>query len=438
MTTNEKYDLADLVIGHALKNGASGATARIEESRSNDIEIRDQKIDSLKESNKSSLSFRLFVDGKYSAHATNRMKKDELLRFVDEAIAATKYLAEDEFRKLPDPGLYYKGGGQDIKILDPEIDALDAKTKIDLARKVHDEAFQKDDRIISVSAFYNDSLTSVVRVTSNGFRGDAANSNMTLAAQVSLKTDSGRPSDYWVENALFIDRLKTTDIGKKALDRAIKKIGPKKIASGKYPVILENRIAPNFGGALFSAMEGSSLYNKQSFLAGKENKPIASSLLTICDDPTIQSGFGSRWFDDEGLAAVKRPVIEKGVLKSYYIDDYYGRKLGMKPTSGSTSNIVCTAGSRSLDAMIASMKKGIFMTGMIGGNCNGTTGDFSYGIEGYFVLDGKIVHPVNEMNINGNMNDFWFSLIETGNDPNPGSAYMIPSLMFENADFSGI
>ena len=438
MNIKEKYDLADMVIEYALKNGAAQATARIDESRSNDIEIRDQKIDSLKESNQNRLSFRLFVDGKYSGHATSRMKKDELLRFVDEAIAATRYLAADEFRKLPDPALYYKGGGPDLKVLDPEIDKMDAKTKIDLARKVHDEAFQKDDRIISVSAYYNDSVTSLVRVASNGFRGDVENSNISLAAQVSLKAGTGRPSDSWYEAALFRDRLITTDIGKKALDRAIKKIGPKKIASGKYPVILENKISHYFASALFNAMVGASLYNKQSFLAGKENKPISSSLLTIYDDPTIISGFGSRLFDEEGLAAVKRPVIEKGILKNYYIDDYYGRKLGMKPTSGSMSNLVYGTGTRSLEEMIASMKKGIFMTGMIGGNCNGTTGDFSYGIDGFLVQDGKIVQPVNEMNINGNMNDFWFSLIETGNDPDPGSAFKAPSLMFENADFSGI
>jgi PmbA protein len=253
-----------------------------------------------------------------------------------------------------------------------------------------------------------------------------------------LKSLTGRPNDSWNENALFLDRLKTNDIGKKALERTINKIDPKKIMSGKYSVVVDNRVSGNLIYPVYGALQGSSLYQKQSFLIGKENKPIASPLLTAYDDPLIQSGFGSRLFDDEGLAAVKRPVIEKGVLKSYYIDNYYGRKLGMKPTSGSTSNVLFNTGSRNMEEIIRSLKKGVLITGFIGGNCNGSTGDFSYGIEGFFIQDGKIVHPVNEMNITGNMNQFWFNLAEVGNDVNENSSIKIPSLMFENIDLSGI
>jgi PmbA protein len=173
-------------------------------------------------------------------------------------------------------------------------------------------------------------------------------------------------------------------------------------------------------------------------MIGKENKNVVSSLMTIYDDPLIPSGPGSRLFDDEGLTAVKRPIIEKGVLKSYYIDNYYGKKLGMKPNSGSSSNIVFNTGTRGLDQMIGSMKKGVFITGFIGGNCNGSTGDFSYGIEGYLIQNGKIVHPVNEMNITGNMNQFWFNLAEMGNDIREGESMRIPSMLIENVDLSGI
>jgi PmbA protein len=438
MNTNEKYSLANLVIEHALKSGAEQVSVNIYENRSNNIEIRDQKIDSLKESNQIGLSISLYVDKKYSSHSTNRLKKEELFRFVDEAIAATRYLAEDEFRSLPDTDLYYKGGGPELINFDSSLDSVDAKTKIDLANNALNEAYKKDERIISVSSYYSDSINNGVLVTSNGFKGDSGNTRTSLTVSVSLKSDTGRPSDYWNENALFLDKLNKTDIGKKALERTLNKIDPKKIVSGKYPVIIENRVARNITGPIYQALQGASLYQKQSFLIGKENKPIASSLLTVYDDPLIPSGFGSRLFDDEGLAAVKRPIIENGVLKSYYIDNYYGKKLGMKPTSSSSSNIVFNTGTRGRDEMLMSMKKGILITGFIGGNCNGSTGDFSYGIEGYFVQNGKIVHPVNEMNITGNMNLFWFNLIETGNDIFEGSSNRIPSLLFENIDLSGI
>jgi PmbA protein len=438
MNTNEKYDLANQVIEHALKSGAEQVSVTIYENRSNNIEIRDQKIDSLKESNRSGLSISLYVDKKYSAHSTNRMKKEELFRFVDEAIVTTRFLAEDEFRSLPDPELYYKGGGSDLNTFDPKLDSVDAKTKIDLANQALNEAYKKDDRIISVSSYYSDNISNAVMVASNGFKGDSGNTGVSLSVTVSLKSDSGRPNDYWYENALFFDKLKTTEIGEKALKRTLNKIDPKKIISGKYSVIVENRVASNLMYPLYGALQGSSIYQKQSFLIGKENKPIASVLLTAYDDPFIPSGPGSRLFDNEGLAAVKRPIIENGVLKSYYIDNYYGRKLGMKPTSGSSSNVVFNAGSRKLDEMIGSLKKGVLITGFIGGNCNGSTGDFSYGIEGFFIQDGKIIHPVNEMNITGNMNQFWFSLAELGNDIRENESLRIPSLLFENVDLSGI
>ena len=438
MNTKEKYTLANLVMDHALKSGAEQVSVSIDDSRRSNIEIRDQKIDKLTESLRNSLTIELFVEKKYSAHSTSRLKKEELFRFIDEAIAATRFLAEDEFRSLPDPELYYKGGTADLQVTDPKIDTIDPKTKIDLATQAHDEAFKKDDRIISVTSTFSDRISNRVLVTSNGFKGDMSNSNVSLMTDVSVKGETGRPSDYWYENAIFFDKLVKTGIGTKALDRAIQKLGPKKIKSDKYQVIIENRSAASVLYPFFSALNGSSIYQKQSFLIGKENTAVASPKLTVYDDPFIQSGFGSALFDSEGLATVKRPIIEGGILRTFYIDTYYGRKLKMKPTSGDSTNLIFTTGERDLKSMLESMKKGVFITGFNGGNCNGSTGDFSYGIEGFYIENGKIVHPVNEMNITGNMNQFWFSLIELGNDVLEGEAFKIPSLMFENVDLSGI
>lgn len=438
MNTQEKYELADLVIAHALKNGAQQVSVSIDESRNNNIEIRDQQIDNLTESNRNSLTINLYVDKRYSSHSTNRMKKNELYKFVEEAIAATRYLAEDEFRMLPDPSLFYKGGGADLNVVDPKIDSIEPQTRIDLAKAVMDEAFKKDERIISVSSSYSDGLSNRIYVTSNGFRGDSARSSVSLSASVSVKTDQGRPQDYWYESGLFFDKLKKTDIGKKALERTLKKIGPKKISSGRYTMILENRVAANLISPLYNALSGNAIYQKQSFLAGKKDQPIASKVMTIWDDPSIPSGPSSRYFDGEGLASVKRIIFEEGILRSFYIDTYYGKKLGMDPTSGSNANVVFKLGERDMDGMAKSLKKGILVTGFNGGNCNGSTGDFSYGIEGYLIENGIIAYPVNEMNITGNMKEIWNNLIEAGNDIIEGSSAMIPSLMIEGIDFSGI
>jgi PmbA protein len=438
MNTQEKYNLAELVIAHALKNGAQQVSVSIDESRNNNIEIRDQQIDNLTESNRNSMTINLYVDKKFSSNSTNRMKKDELLKFVEEGIAATRFLAEDEFRMLPDPALFYKGGGADLIVVDPSIGSIEPKTRIDLAKAVMDEAFNKDERIISVSSNYSDGMSNRVYVTSNGFKGDSARSSVTLSASVSVKTDQGRPQDYWYETSLFFDKLKKTDIGKKALERTISKIGPKKISSGKYPMVLENRVAGNLLSPLYNALSGYALYQKQSFLAGKKDQQVASKVLTVWDDPSIPSGPGSRHFDGEGLALAKRAIFEDGVLRGFYIDTYYGKKLGMDPSSGSSTNVVFRLGDRDANAMVKSLKKGILITGFNGGNCNGSTGDFSYGIEGFLIENGSVIHPVNEMNISGNMTQIWNNLVEAGNDIVEGSSFMVPSLLLDMIDFSGI
>lgn len=438
MDTNEKYALADDVVEHALKSGAEQVSVSVFDNRSTEIEIRDQKIDSLKESNQASLSLSIYVDNKYSAHSTNRMNREELFRFVEEAIASTRFLAADEYRSLPDPELYYKEGGPSLDIFDSSIDSLDAKAKIDLARKVMEEAYGKDERILSVSSYYYDSISGGIMVTSNGFRGSSANTGVQLVAEVSVKSNTGRPNAYWYESQVFFDKLKKEGIGSKALERALGKSDPKKINSGLYEVIVENRVAGNLLSPLYDSLAGSSLYQKQSFLIGKQGKPVASEVLTAIDDPHIPSAPGSRLFDNEGLRSVVRPIIEKGVLKDYYIDTYYGKKLGMKPTSGSSSNVVFETGTRKPEEMIASMKKGVLITGFIGGNCNGSTGDFSYGIEGFYIENGSIVHPVNEMNIAGNMTQFWFNLKEMGSDVREDDSIRIPSIRLEGVQLSGI
>lgn len=438
MNTNEKYEIADLVIKHALKNGANQVAVSIDDSSSRRIEIREQKIDRLQESIGNSLTVNLYVEKKYSVHSTNLLKKDELLKFVESAVAATRYLSEDEFRYLPEKELYYNGGGEDLKTLDPSMNDVDPKTKIDLAKATENEIFGTDNRIISVTATYEDNISSQVLVNSNGFKGEAGGSYAGLTATASVKGDIGRPEDYCYDYNIFFDKLAKTGLGKTALERAIRKLNPKKIASGKYQMVVDKLVVQNLMGPFISALFGSSMYQKNSFLIGKINTKVASDKLSIIDDPLMISGFGSRHFDAEGLNSVKRDVINAGILRNYFIGTYYGRKLKLPPTSASTSNLTFKPGEKDLNGLVKTLDKGVLVTGFNGGNCNGSTGDFSYGIEGFFVENGEIIHPVNEMNISGNMNDFWNTLIEVGNDPNMYGSYMTPSMMFDKTDFSGL
>jgi PmbA protein len=438
MNTSEKYEIADLVIKHALKSGADEVAVAISDSASSHIEIREQKIDRLQESISNGLSLTLYVDKKYSSHSTNHLKKTELMKFVEGTVAATKFLAEDEFRYLPDPGKYYKGGGEDLKTMDSSMSTIDARTKIDLARQAETEIFGTDERIISITASYDDTVSSDVFVTSNGFKGESNGSFAGISASVSIKGETGRPSDYWGEYSIHFNDLVKSGIGKKALDRTLKKLDPRKIASGKYPMIVDNMAMGNLLGPFISALFGSSMYQKNSFLIGKANTKVASDLLCITDDPLMMKGFGSRHFDQEGINAVKREIVENGILRNYYIGTYYGRKLNIPGTTIGPSNLVFKTGEKDQAALIKSIKKGVLVTGFNGGNCNGSSGDFSYGIEGFLIEKGEIAYPVNEMNISGNMKEFWNTLVEVGNDPYKFGSYLTPTMLFEKTDFSGL
>ncbi len=438
MTKEEKYTLAKWAMNHALENGARQVSVNISNSQSSSVEVREEKIDKLEQAIQSGLTIRLYVDNKYSAHSTNRLKKEELARFIEQAIEGTRFLSEDEFRTLPDPSLYYKGKNNELKTLDTDFGKVDPQEKIDLAFAVEKEVLGKDDRIISVTTSYYDGFDERVMVTSNGFEGDSANSQFGLYSSVSVKGGDARPEASWNESAIFFNKLKKESIGETALKRALNKIGQQKIGSGKMTMIVENKQVGRIFSPLIQALNGSAIQQKNSFLIDKLNEKVVSEKLTITDDPFIVSGRGSRLFDNEGLATKKRPVFEKGILKTYYIDTYYGKKLQLDPTSGSTTNIVFETGEKDLDGLVASVRRGILVTGFNGGNSNGSTGDFSFGIEGFLIENGKLGQPVSEMNITGNMKDLWSNIGEIGNDVNLNSAWLTPSIVFEGVDFSGI
>jgi len=438
MTIEEKYILAKWAINHALEKGAQQAGINISNNKSSGIDIRDEKIDRLEQAIESNLTIRLFVDKKYSVHSTNRLKKEELARFIEQAIEGTRYLSEDEFRTLPDPELYYKGGDADLNITDKTFENITPEKKIELAFAAEKEALGKDKRIISITTSYYDWLNEWILVDSNGFSADSSNSYFGLNALVSVKSDLARPSADWGENAIFFDRLIKSGIGETALNRAIKKIGEGKIASGKMDMIVENRQVARLFSPLISALSGSAIQQKNSFLIDKLGEKVISDKITLIDDPFILGGHGSRVFDAEGLATQKRLVFEKGIIRQYYIDTYYGKKLNMKPNSGSTTNLVFETGNKDLQSLIATVDKGILVTGFNGGNCNSTTGDFSFGIDGFLIEKCQIVKPVSEMNITGNMLELWSNIRELGNDVNTNSSWLMPSILFEGVDFSGI
>jgi PmbA protein len=190
-------------------------------------------------------------------------------------------------------------------------------------------------------------------------------------------------------------------------------------------------------GALFGALSGAALQQKRSFLEGKLGQSVGSEWLDVCDDPLLVRGLGSRLWDGEGIAARPFPVFERGLLRNHYVDTYYGRKLGMAPTTSRVSNLAWRMGPEGRDGLAARMGDGLLVTGFLGGNSNSTTGDFSLGVQGFRVREGRLAGPVGEMNASGNHRELWHCLTAVGNDPYRYSSMRTPSLLFSGIQIAG-
>ncbi len=439
MNKTERMELARWAATQAQKQGADNAAVDIANSRSVEIQFRDGQLDRLGESTQNSLSIGIYANGRYSNHSTNDMRKDALEKFIREGVAMTKYLGEDPYRLLPDPKYYQGRQTHDLMILDGGYDAVTADRRVALAREVEALAHAASSKIITCTAGYSDGISHAVKVQTNGFEGETSDTNYDLWVQVTVDDGKGgRPSDYEDRAVRFHGDLSAPAvIAKGAVDRTLSQIGQVKMPSGVYDMIVESRAASGLINALTGPMTGSALHRKSSCFEGMLGKQIASDKLTLIDDPFVPSGLSSCLYDGEGLAAKRRVIIDKGVLKSFYIGTYYGRKLGVEPTGGSKSNTVFEYGTRSLDQIIGGVAKGILVTDFVGGNSNSTTGDISYGIIGQYVEGGKIIKPINEMNISGNLKELWMQLAEVGNDPYVWSSMRRPSLHFKDVQFSG-
>lgn len=439
MITNDNKKLAQWAMEFALKNGCQASRVTIYNGTNSSFEIRDMKIDRLTQASESSLVIHLFVDGRYGSFSTNRLDKGELEKFIRNGIDSTRYLAEDKARTLPDPALYYKGEGGGLGLYDSKFDSIQPDDKKDLAMNVCGEIMDKDPRIISSTSSYGDEKSFSYMVASNGFEGENATSAYTLVASASIRGEGdARPESYWYESSLFYDSLIKDGIGAKALERVIQKLGQKKVASGKYTMVVDNMNSSRLLSPIISAIYGSSIQQKNSFLLDKLNQKVIGDNITIIDEPHIQKARGARYFDGEGVATKRLPVFENGVLKTYYIDIYNANKLATAPTISGPSILTMQMGNRDVEGLIASVNKGILVTGFNGGNSNSSTGDFSYGVEGFVIENGKLTQPISEMNITGNMLTLWSNLVEAGNDFRDLSSWRIPSLVFDGVDFSGI
>lgn len=427
----------------AQEAGADDVIAAAGWGRSLEFQWRNDRVEKVQENTSNAIRVSLYVDGRYSSHGTNDLDPARLRRFIGDAVALTRALEPDPFRKITPSALYEGRSDVDLDLVDADltVDAPGAMTRearLDWIHRLHDAA-HADDSVISATAGMMDSHSRSARVTSNGFVGSMERTSVWFGAECTIQDGEKRPEAYRWVGGLHRDGLETAEeVGAECLRRALTRRGQHKVTSRKATMVVDPEAGSGLIGRVFGALSAGSIQQQRSFLAGKLGERIGSDALTLTDDPFIVRGMGSRWWDGEGIASHRMPVIEQGVLRNYYVDTYYGRKLGWEPTTGGASNIVFAHGDKDKTAITRDVGEGIYVTSWLGGNANTTTGDFSFGIQGHVIEGGELGEPISEMNVTGNYLDLLNRLTVVGNDPVPWSAFRCPTMVFDGIDFSGL
>lgn len=443
MSTNSTTleETARQAVSLARRHGAHEASATAGRMRELEVQWRDGRVEKVSEATTRGLSLQLYVDGRYSAVSTSDLRPEALDRFISDSVSMTRVLSPDEYRRLPEPELYAGRAQLELSVEDPRQAKLSAEERQRFARELEEGARSADTKgtILSVTTGFGDLSRESYRVSSNGFEGRTCSTQFAASAEVSVQDPDGRRPEEGDSGftRFFEDLPEASTLGRRAAERALGRIGAVKGASAVLPMAVDRKSASRLVSMLFGAMTGAALQQKRSFLEGKLGQKVGSARLSISDDPHLPRGLGSRLFDGEGIAARPMALLEEGVLRTYFIDTYYGRKLGTRPTTGGPSNLSWTLGTKDRAGLVADLGEGILVTGFLGGNSSALTGDFSFGIQGFRVRGGQLAEPISEMNISGNQGDFWDRLVAVGNDPYAYSTFRTPTLVFDGVQFAG-
>ena len=439
------HSIVETALQMAAEAGATQARIALERSIENSATVLDNQLDKMLSSSGSTLFIQLYIDGCYGSFSTNRLDPDALRAFIRNAAASSRLMTRDDCRRLPDPVLCYHGPAVDLQQYDPAVETLTPELRRERAMVASAEIYGQHPRLLSVETEWGDTVDYSYTADSQGFRGETLQTTHTINATVSIRgRGDEKPEAWWYESGIRLDEAPCEGCGKKALQRALDQLHPRKLRSGRYNIVIDNMVSSKVVAPIIRAISGGSLQQRNSFLLDALGKKIFSERLTLIDDPFLPGLSGSRLFDNDGIATARREIISQGVLNHYFIPDYYAAKMGVPVTIDGPSVLrFARCGENTekvlnLTALLQEAGKGILITDFNGGNCNSATGDFSYGIRGFLFENGAVVHPVREMNITGNMLDLWQHLIAAGDDPRNSSRWTIPSLAFEGVNFSGL
>ncbi len=421
-------ELARDILHQAKAKGASQGDLLMVESDSFFVTVRLGEIEKISQAQEKRLGLRLFFGASSATASTSDISKGSIERLVDETCAMARSTAQDEYSGLPAPEECARTF-LDLDLLDDSGRALSVEERSRLALETEKTALDYDRRITnSEGAEFSNQAGRVIYANSHGFSGEYQGSTYGLSVVPVAALDGMMQRDYWYSSQRKFSRLESPEsVGRKAAARVLRRLGARKIKTREVPVVFEPEIAATLLRHLSGALSGYSLYKGASFLIGKLGDKIASELITVVDDGTIPAALGSKPFDGEGLPTGRKTVVEKGVLQSYLLDTYSGRKLGYPSTGNAArsvgeppgvapTNFYLSPGSFSPEKIIASVEEGFYVTELIGFGVNLVTGDYSRGAAGIWIEKGELTYPVEEVTIAGNLKEILLNIEMVGND----------------------
>jgi len=421
-------ELARDILHQAKAKGASQGDLLMVESDSFFVTVRLGEIEKISQAQEKRLGLRLFFGASSATASTSDISKGSIERLVDETCAMARLTAQDDYSGLPAPEECARTF-LDLDLLDDSGRSLSVEERSRLALETEKTALDYDRRITnSEGAEFSNQAGRVIYANSHGFSGEYQGSTYGLSVVPVAALNGMMQRDYWYSSQRKFSRLESPEsVGRKAAARVLRRLGARKIKTREVPVVFEPEIAATLLRHLSGALSGYSLYKGASFLIGKLGDKIASELITVVDDGTIPAALGSKPFDGEGLPTGRKTVVEKGVLQSYLLDTYSGRKLGYPSTGNAArsvgeppgvapTNFYLSPGSYSPEKIIASVEEGFYVTELIGFGVNLVTGDYSRGAAGIWIEKGELAYPVEEVTIAGNLKEILLNIEMVGND----------------------
>jgi PmbA protein len=429
---------AAIALDAARAGGATEAEVSVSASRGFSVNVRKAEVESLEFQQDRDLGVTVYVGRRKGNATTGDLGEAGIRRAVGAALDIARATGEDPCNGLAEASLM----ATDFPDLDLDHPwDIDPDAAIDLAVACENAAFAVDSRITgsegaSVSTHRGRSLYA----NSNGFAGLRTGSNHGLSCAVIASHGEDMQRDYWYSSARSAaDLLDAEVLGRKAGTRAVARLGAQKLGTCTAPVLLPPEIARGLWGHLIGAISGGTLYRRASFLLDKLGEPVCAPGITLRQQPHLRRGAGSAAYDGEGVATRERTLVESGVLQGWLLGSYSARKLGLQTTgnAGGVYNLIVTPGSDDFDALVRRMHRGLIVTELLGHGVNLVTGDYSRGAAGYWVENGAIAHPVEELTIAGNLAEMFRSIVAVGSDVDPLANVRTGSVLLERMTIAG-